>query len=68
MKSENVSVSATRSTASITLENLTNKLDISLAEEVEKCLIDPKKITLDKFLGHGEFVTLMLPLLLFDNP
>ncbi len=39
---------------SISLEKLTQKLDKNLAEEVQNCWIDPQKIILDKFLGHGK--------------
>ncbi len=44
----------TKSKSTITFSKLTEKLEKSLAEEIENCWIDPKKVTLDKFFGHGE--------------
>ena len=48
------SESIPESKSCISLDKLTQKLEKHLAEQVEKCWVDPNKITLDKFLGHGE--------------
>ncbi len=44
----------TKSKSSISFPKLTEKLEKTLVEDIENCWIDPKKVTLDKFLGHGE--------------
>ncbi len=36
------------------LERLIQKLAHDLAEEVKQCWLDPQRVTLDKYLGHGK--------------
>ncbi len=45
---------STKSSSSISLLKITQNLEKNLAEQIENCWIDPMKVTLDKFLGHGK--------------
>ncbi len=50
---ENVSGNNIDTDNKTSLEKLTQKVCKNLAQEVDHCWIDPRKIVLDKFLGHG---------------
>ncbi len=51
---ENVTSPDAKNKSNLTLDKLTEKLDKQLSEDVKSCWIDPAKILLDKFLGHGK--------------
>ncbi len=53
-KSQNISGPNKHETHTMTLEQLTTNLEKQFAEEVQSCWVDPQKIVLDKFLGHGK--------------
>ncbi len=42
------------------LEKLTSKLTEKLAEEVKQCWLDPQSISMNKYLGHGNFFLVSL--------
>ncbi len=45
---------STKISSSISLSKITQNLEKNLAEQIENYWIDPMKVILDKFLGHGK--------------